>query len=70
MVRIRKTKHFRHALRDWPGEGPLKIYLTEREKKISSRHSAVLDQMIDVIHTHTHALAEAPLTLFLSVLLL
>ena len=59
MVQIRRTKHFRHALRDWSGEGPLKIYLTEREKKISSRHAAVLDQMIDVpIHTLTLLLTQ------------
>jgi len=51
LVRIRKTKHFRRAIQQWSGQGSLKLFLSEKKKKISNRQAAVLDTMVDAVVT-------------------
>lgn len=48
-VRIRKTKHFRHALKEWNGEGTMKLYLQQKERKVSKQQADILDTMLDAV---------------------
>ncbi len=50
-LRIRSTKGFRAAVKQWNGEGTIKLYLFEKKKKVSKRQTEVLDTMIDAVIT-------------------
>lgn len=51
LIRVKTTKGLRSAIKNWSGEGSLKLLLSEKKKKITKRNADIMDTMIDAVIT-------------------